>query len=288
MPGTKFTHWLEHEKRVSGLTLRAYKQDLSQFEKFLCDNFGGLTLINIREEIIKSWVVDLMNHEKKPSTIHRKLSSLRTFYNYCREENLINTNPVDFIETPKQVKSLVKYLETEKMDYLLDQVEFGDDWQGKQEKLIIELLYGTGLRLSELLNLKWENIEESQLKVMGKGKKERLIPLNKSLKRRLKEYRTEKKTPIGFVFITPKGNKLYPMYVYRLVKKYLGKVSSLSKRSPHVLRHTFATQLLNKGADINAIKELLGHSSLSATEIYTHNSIERLKKVYKGAHPKAD
>jgi integrase/recombinase XerC len=243
--------------------------------------------------MIKSWVVSLIDQNFNPSSVNRKLVSLNSFYKFLIKEEILDRNPAIGIKGIKKPRRIVKYLEEEEILQILDQYDFSNPDSNLRDKLILEMLYGTGIRLSELLNLRLRNVDlkSLMLKVLGKRNKERIIPINKSLESDIRIYldmrgTTMSETANDLFFLTDKGEQLYPMYVYRVVKKYIDDIVKRTHVSPHVLRHSFATHLLNRGADINAIKELLGHSNLAATQIYTHNSVERLKTVYKQAHPR--
>jgi integrase/recombinase XerC len=279
----RFYNYLQYEKRYSKHTLIAYQNDLQQYSQFLTS-----LEINIKEanhHSIRSWMVSLMDDEIDPRSINRKISALRSLYKFLLKENLIEENPVLKIRAPKVAKKLPTFIAEDKISQLLDADFFENSFSGLRDKLVIELLFGTGIRLSELIGLKLNNFlpKESTIKVLGKRNKERIIPVNITLLNLLNQYLTLIQTLI----VTDNNTAAYSKFIYRLVQKYLSYVSTHNKRSPHVLRHSFATTLLNKGADINAIKDLLGHSSLAATQVYTHNSIERLKSIYKQAHPKA-
>lgn len=288
----QFLKYLQFEKRYSPHTLTAYKNDLFQFSRFLKSLDTEIQLAN--HQIIRSWIVLLMDEDIDPRSINRKISTLRSLYKYLHREKIVEENPVLKIQTPKVAKKLPTFISDDKLNGLLDGKVFEDDFSGLRDKLIIELLFGTGIRLSELLGIKEKDIHiaEHTLKVLGKRNKERIIPINYSLISLLDNYSVEKKNQ-GFsnnsdvLIVNDKGLPAYPKFIYRAVQKYLKMISTQEKRSPHVLRHSFATSLLNNGADINAIKDLLGHANLAATQVYTHNSIERLKSIYKQAHPKA-
>ena len=233
-----------------------------------------------------------MNDKITARSVARKLTTLKTFYRFLLKENRVENNPMSKVQSPKIQKRLPVFVEETPMNILLDNIEFTEDFEGKRDKLIINLLYSTGIRLSELINLKNRDIDiyNQQIKVLGKRNKERIIPITKELSEQLKsfsEVKNEENLRGEYLFVTLKNEQLYSKLVYTIVKANLSLVTSIEKRSPHVLRHTFATHLLNKGADLNAIKELLGHANLSATQVYTHNSIERLKTIYKNKHPKA-
>ena len=285
----RFIQYLQFEKRYSPHTIGAYKKDLFQFSEFI--SLNQQTIQTVSHYDIRSWVVELMDHGNDPKTINRKVSALRSLYKFLLREQFVEKNPAAQIQTPKVGKRLPVIIEEEKINSLLDQFEFNDDFSGLRDKLVIELLYGTGMRLAELVSLKDVDFNryEQNIRVFGKRSKERIIPLNKSLAKLLEQYCDIKNTLFSTeaLIVTNEGNKAYTKLVYRIVHKYLSIVSTQNKKSPHVLRHTFATGLLNNGADLNAIKELLGHSSLAATQVYTHNSVERLKTIYKQAHPKA-
>jgi len=243
---------------------------------------------------IRSWLVEMMEQKITSRSINRKITTLKSFYKFLIREGAIEENPMNKIIAPKMSKRLPVFVEKEKMDLLFDKVDFGEGFEAARNKLIVELFYMTGMRLSELVNLKLHDIDLPQqtIKVLGKRNKERIIPFSRSLEKQIASYldlRNEMKNiyDSDYLFLTEKGKKIYQKLVYRLINYYLSIVTTLDKRSPHVLRHTFATHMLNNGADLNAIKELLGHANLSATQVYTHNTIEKLKTVYKQAHPKA-
>jgi integrase/recombinase XerC len=289
----KFQHWLSYEKRYSNHTVKSYLNDLHQFSVYLEQNFSGISILEVKSTIIKSWIVSLMDNNLKPSSVNRKLVTLNSFYKFLIKEEILDHNPAITIKGLKKPRRIVKYLEEEEIVDILDHYDFSNPNNNFRDKLILEMLYGTGIRLSELINLKTNNIDLSgmMLKVLGKRNKERMIPINKSLENDIRSYidqcvLVKSKNENELFFLTDKNEPLYPMYVYRVVKRYIDDIVQRTHVSPHVLRHSFATHLLNRGADINAIKELLGHSNLAATQIYTHNSVERLKKVYKQAHPR--
>jgi len=234
----------------------------------------------------------MMDGGLSPRSVNRKITALKSMYRYAIKSGWVAVNPMHKVSSPKTPKKLPEYIEAEKLDLLLDTAEFSADFNGRRDHLIIELFYGTGMRLSELLGLKIEDVQlnNKQIKVTGKRNKQRIIPMFDTLAQELKTFLSERSaivTDQRQVFVFEDGSALYPVYVYRLVNKYLSQVSTRKKKSPHVLRHSFATEMLNKGADLNAIKELLGHASLSATQVYTHNTIEKLKAAYALAHPRA-
>ncbi|MGQ0829599.1 MAG: tyrosine recombinase XerC [Bacteroidota bacterium] len=285
-----FLEYLRYEKRSSAHTLLAYTNDLDQFFKYLDTSYQIKSITEINHIIIRSWIVSLMEQKITPRSVNRKITTLKTFYKYLLRQKAVTENPMLKIQSPKTSKRLPVFVEKDKMDILLDNTAFGNDFDGQRDKLIIELFYATGMRLSELINLKDSDINMSkcQLKVLGKRNKERIIPFNDELKELLKHYSKVKPgSTEGYLFVNRKGKKLYEKFAYRVVNQYLSGVTTIDKKSPHVLRHTFATHMLNNGADLNAIKELLGHANLSATQVYTHNTVEKLKNIHKQAHPKA-
>lgn len=287
-----FLKYLRYEKRYSEHTLTAYEKDLEQFTHFLADTFEMEDTHEVRHPHLRSWIVELMEAGIAPGSINRKIATLKSYYKFLLGREYISTNPTGRLKPLKSEKRLPSFVRENEMVTLLDQVQFSKDFYGQRDRLILELLYATGMRLSELINLKDLDINEyqSSIKVLGKRNKERLIPTSDFLVKLLRSYREMRAETFGkteFLLVTDNGDKLYPMMVYRTVKKYLEQVTTISKKSPHVLRHTFATHLLNKGAELNAVKDLLGHTSLAATQVYTHNSMEKLKSVFDQAHPKA-
>lgn len=288
----RFYTYLQHEKRFSNHTFIAYKTDLLQFFEFIKTEHH--TSFN-EPFLIRNWIVHLMDNQNDARSVNRKISSLKTYFRFLVREKLVASNPMTKIQSPKVAKKLPITVQNEKVTSLLDgENVFEDNFEGLRDKLVIEMLFGTGIRLSEMLTLTDESINwyEGTIKVLGKRSKERVIPLNKELKLLAAKYIAVKKNELFNnkslkLIVTNIGSDSYPKLIYRIVQKYLNYISTQKKRSPHVLRHSFATTLLNNGADLNAIKELLGHANLSATQIYTHNSVERLKLIYKQAHPKA-
>ena len=289
----RFIRYLQFEKRFSPNTVTAYKNDLDQFSQFLVS--FQTELLNVTHQHVRTWSVSLMDDGIEARTINRKISSLRSFYKFLQREDLIGNSPMIYVRAPKIPKRLPIVITEQKMDILLDaQDVFSNDFQGIRDRLIIELLYGTGMRLSELVNLSDHDINryEQQIKVLGKRNKERIIPISKPLAKLVGDYQLQKlnqnfDNKSSALIVTNQGNKVYAKFIYRTVNLVLSFISTHDKKSPHILRHSFATSLLNRGADLNAIKELLGHSSLAATQVYTHNSVEKLKSIYKQAHPKA-
>ncbi len=290
----QFFNFLEYEKRYSQHTIISYKNDISQFAIFLQHTFNT-DLLNANHQMVRSWVISFVEADLAPTSTSRKLSSIKSLYKFLIKEGLLVANPAIAVKSPKKNKKLPSFIDENKIITLLDSDNvFDTDFTGTRNKLIVELLFGTGIRLSELVNIKLTDFSTSEqlLKVLGKRNKERIIPLNKSLCVLMDYYQEQRKicifkTDTSYLIITDSGVKVYAKLIYRVVQKYLSVISTQHKKSPHVLRHSFATALLNKGADINAIKELLGHANLSATQIYTHNTVERLKTIYKQAHPKA-
>lgn len=292
MGSGQFIQHLQYEKRYSPHTLKAYQNDLFSFQKYLEINYEFSDLEIVRPEMVRSWIVFLMDQKYKPRSINRKISTLKAFYKYLLRENLVHSNPLENVHTLKQGQHLPTYVEKEKINHWLDVEVTPDNFPFVRDRLIVLILYSTGIRLSELISLKPSsfNFADNTLKVRGKRNKERIIPFFAEMKREVMEY-LDLKTKIfsgseEWLIVTNKGERAYPKFIYRVVNKALSGLSS-SARSPHVLRHTFATHLLNNGAGLNSIKELLGHSSLSATQIYTHTTIEQLKSIYTQAHPRA-
>jgi integrase/recombinase XerC len=291
---TKYIKYLKLERRYSLHTVEAYNNDLLQFANFISDLYK-VDILEVDYSIIRAWIVYLNSNEISKRSINRKITSLRSFYKYQIVLGVIELNPAAKITLLKTDKPLPTFVEEESMDKMFSQVEFPDDYNGVLAKTMIDLLYSTGIRVSELVNLQIDRIDwvGQSIKVLGKRNKERIIPITTVLIAQLERYKMMRNTVVNsnsdsiYYFLTFKGKKVYNKLVYRNINYYLSLVTTISKKSPHVLRHTFATHLLNKGADLNAIKEILGHASLSATQIYTHNSIEKLKNIYKQAHPKA-
>jgi integrase/recombinase XerC len=289
-----FLDSLKFEKRYSTHTIRSYQDDLFQFFDYLLLQFGITEVPGITSSFVRSWLASLKDAHLDAKSIGRKLSTLKSFFKYQMRAGILEISPVTTLNAPKSGKRLPLYLEQKELKTLLQDVEFPDNWNGKTDKLILSLFYNTGMRLSELVNLKekYVDIPNKTLKVLGKGNKERLIPVSTALLEQIKGYLQDKVQDLAhadneYLFVNKNGEKLYDKYVYLAVKKYLKQVTTISKKSPHVLRHSFATHLMNNGADLNSVKELLGHSSLAATQVYTHNTIEKLKDVHKKAHPKS-
>ena len=288
----RFLAYIQYEKRYSPHTVTAYRIDLDQFFNFLSIQYNATELSGIDHSMIRSWLVSLIEEGNSPRSVNRKITTLKSFYRFLLKEGLVNDNPLRKITPPKSAKKLPEFIEKGKMSLLLDEMNPGDGYCGLRDRIILEMFYNTGIRLSELINLQEKDVDfhNGTIKVLGKRNKERLIPFSQKFGILLKEYVKEKQKTFDYLpslFLTDSGGKMYPKKVYLIVKKYLSNVTTLDKKSPHVLRHTFATHLLNNGAELNAVKELLGHANLSATQIYTHNTIEKLKEIYKQAHPRA-
>ena len=287
-----FLDYLKFEKRYSKHTLLSYQNDLEQFFANLASQFEAPPLEKITAIFIRSWLAEMKEEGISSKTINRKISSLKSFFKYEIKTGVLTETPMTTVVAPKISKRLPVFVEQKDMATLFEYVQFSDDWKGRTERLVLLLFYNTGMRLSELINLKESQLDiaNSQVKVLGKGNKERIIPVSKELSKDLQKYISEKpmrKEDVLAVFITQNGKPLQPRSVYNFVKLHLTAVTTIQKKSPHILRHSFATHLMNNGADLNAVKELLGHSSLAATQVYTHNTIEKLKEVFKNAHPKA-
>lgn len=291
-PLSLFLDYLLFQKRYSKHTIIAYKKDVEDFFLFINNTYDSVDVKLITSAMIRTWLANLKEKDITSKSINRKISSLKSFFKFLMKEGIIDATPMSTIISPKINKRLPVYVEEKDMQTLFEYVEFPDNYAGQTERLIMELFYNTGFRVSELINLKISQVDFSNnyIKVLGKGNKERIIPVQVNLLNGLKAYINKKTTEEqskDLIFISEKGKPLYAKQVYNIVKKYLTLVTTVQKKSPHILRHSFATHLTNNGADLNAVKELLGHSSLAATQVYTHNSIEKLKEVFKKAHPKA-
>ena len=290
----RFTDYLHFQKRYSKHTVLSYTNDLFTFFNFLVQEFPDTEIDYIKTAYIRTWLADMKEKKMSSRSLNRKISSLRSFFKYLLKNEIVSSNPVISIISPKMPKKLPQFITETDTEKLFTSVQYSEGFKGLTEKLLLKVLYFTGMRKAELIALKDEDIDKmnAQIKVIGKGNKERIIPINNILIADLKYYIAEKKKVLSnnennILFVTEKGVGLDPKYVYNIVKKYLSKITTIDKKSPHILRHSFATHLMNNGADLNAVKELLGHSSLAATQIYTHNNIEKLKDIYKKTHPKA-
>ncbi len=287
-----FLQYIRFEKRFSPNTVQAYETDLKQFFAYQKKLYELEDPTEFSHPMIRSWIVSMMEEGMTTRSINRKLTAIKTYYKFLLRQGSVKVNPMLKVQSPKTSKRLPVYVEQSKMDALFDDVNFGEGFTAMRDRLILEIFYATGMRLSELIGLKESSIDlyQCNLKVLGKRNKERIIPFTDKLKEIIRSYlhvRKQIAASSDSFFITDKGKTIYSKMVYRIVTSYIGNVTTLDKKSPHVLRHTFATHMLNNGADINSVKEILGHANLSATQIYTHNTIEKLKKVYKQAHPRA-
>ncbi len=295
-----FFDYLKYEKRYSVHTLISYQTDLFSFFDYLQNMFPGSALLDIDHNYVRSWLAGLKEEGLTARSINRKISSLRSFFKYCLKTDEIEHSPMGKVSSPKTSKRLPVFIKEDEAARLLITLRNSvEDWKSLNALLLISVFYSSGMRLSELINLKEKQVdfEKKQIKVLGKGNKERIIPVSADLLELIRNYIEQKMNYFSLkgdkgirsvpeLLVTEKGKKLYPRYAWLLVNEWLGKTSTLDKKSPHILRHSFATHLMNNGADLNAVKELLGHSSLSATQVYTHNSIGKLRNIHKKAHPK--
>ncbi len=288
-----FLNFLKYEKRYSEHTVTAYKKDLDQFILFGSEMVGDFCLVEVDHHLIRQWVISLMDQGMTVASVKRKISTLRSLYKFLLREGLMTKNPTELVMMPKSGKKLPQFAQEKEMNQLFDTSFFPGDFIGMRDKAILSLFYGTGMRLSELKGIKMTDLylKEKMVKVLGKRNKERLIPFPSEICDDLINYIKVRNELFvdsnGYLFITDKGEQAYDKLLYRIVRKYLSLVTTMEKRSPHILRHSYATHLLNRGADLNAIKELLGHASLAATQVYTHTTFEKLKKIYNKAHPRA-
>jgi len=292
MPIKHFIEYLSFEKKYSSHTIRAYHDDLNSFQTFCKITFDNEKLGDVNYSQIRSWIVKMVNENISNRTVNRKISSLKSFYKFLVKTKQIKESPLLRHQALKISKRVQVPFSEKEINEVIDNLNEFDDFESVRNKLIVELLYSTGMRRAELMEIKQSSINftNSTLKVLGKRNKERYIPLLNSVQQTLKTYldlRKEIKSDSENLLITIKGNKIYPTLVYRIINDYFSAVSSKVKKSPHVIRHSFATHLLNEGADLNSVKELLGHSSLASTQVYTHSSLNELKKVYNQAHPRS-
>lgn len=288
-----FLSHIRYQKRYSPNTLNGYQNDLTSFNDFLITQYEGEGVLTATSNMVRSWLVSLREGDMQPRSINRKISSLKSFYKYLLKEKLVEVSPMGAIISPKTNKRLPQYVEKKDMDKLMSTEMFTDDFVGKTQQLIMLILYYTGIRRAELLQLKERHIDfgNCTIKVLGKGSKERIIPMNKELLNIIKQY-ISLKADMAYadreiLLVKASGKPVTASFVYQTVKQKLSLITTIQKKSPHILRHTFATHLTGNGADLNAVKELLGHASLAATQVYTHNNIEQLKKIHKKAHPKS-
>ncbi len=287
-----FIDYLKFEKRYSSHTVRAYQDDLTQFSSYLHDIYQTCQWNEVSASMTRSWLASLKEAQISSRTIHRKLSSLKSFFKFLVRSGQLEKSPLVQVQPPKASRRLPAFIPENDVVQLLQSLRFTEDVKGFNQKTLFILFYTTGMRLSELINLKQHQFDlgRGMVKVLGKGNKERLIPFAAAVGEHVQTYiEWKKKTfaqPEEYLLVTPKGRKMYPKYAYLLIKDLLSALNTLEKKSPHVLRHTFATHLTNNGASLNAVKDLLGHASLASTQVYTHNTIEKLKAVYKKAHPR--
>jgi integrase/recombinase XerC len=284
-----FLDYLTIEKRYSVHTTISYRNDLNQFNLYLSESYSGIKFQKVEMIHVRSYMVHLLESKLAKSTVARKVSSIKSLYKFMKKEQLISSSPIQLLETPKLDSRLPVFLKEEEVVNLFEEFKFEDSFSGKRDKMILYLFYQTGIRLSELIGIKDVDVRNGELKVLGKRNKERIIPLSNNIQPLIDQY-LNLKDELGFkkkyFFVTDNGNKLYEKFVYRKVNYYLSMVSSKHKKSPHILRHTFATHMLNNGADLNSIKEILGHENLSATQVYTHNTFQKLKSIHKQSHPR--
>ncbi len=293
-PIQEFLNYLTYQKRYSRHTIISYQNDLTGFFDFMALEYQSLDIKDISGPMVRSWLASLKENKAASGTVNRKISTLKSFFKYHLKLNHIEVSPMAATSAIKASRRLPSFIEEKDIQRLFNEIEFDPGFKGQTDYLILQILYQSGIRRSELITLKEQHVDKkaSTIKVLGKGNKERLIPVNNQLLQLIDRYILEKRKLLGeaagiYLLVSESGKMLSPKYVYNVVKSYLSLVSTNEKQSPHILRHSFATHLTNNGAEINAIKELLGHSSLAATQIYTHNSIEKLKEAHKQAHPKS-
>lgn len=296
----QFLRHLQTQKNYSSHTIEAYRRDLENLQEFLLKHYSrdGIEEQPSAQEVtykqIRAWLAEQVQSGLSPRSVSRKLASVKSFFGYLYRQQKIAANPAEKVKSPKFAAKLPAFVPEREMGKLLDEIEFPTDFEGIRDKCMLEILYGCGIRRSELINLRLEDLDlfNRQLKVSGKGNKERIIPFGQAVEAQLREYLLAR-TSEGYeqkssLFLRKSGENIYPSLLYRVLQKYMGLIDSPKQKSPHVLRHSYATHLLNEGADLQAIKELLGHSSLSATQVYTHHSLSRLKNIHKQAHPRSE
>ncbi|GAC1706072.1 MAG: tyrosine recombinase XerC [Flavisolibacter sp.] len=288
-----FINYLKFEKRYARNTIISYQNDIEAFFAFTQQTYGSTEIKELTHIYIRSWLASLKDEKLKARSINRKISALKSFFKYQLKTGVIQQTPMNKVIAPKNEKRLPSFVSPKDIKTLFEHVGFPDTWTGKTERLLLLIFYNTGMRLNEVINLKNSQISSynCSLKILGKGNKERIVPVSKELMCEISIYMAERRqthlSESEWILMTEKGKQLSPRSVYNIVNKYLSMVTTIEKKSPHILRHSFATHLTNNGADINAVKELLGHNSLSSTQIYTHNTIDKLKMVYNKSHPKA-
>ena len=290
-----FINYMEYEKRSSPHTVLAYRHDLEQLQEFVLLSFEIQDISTCTHPELRAWVIDLVEQGMSSTSVNRKIATLRSYYKFLLRSRILSQDPTYKLKSLKNPKKLPEFIQETTIESVLNEEVYEGTFEGQRDRMVMEFLYLTGVRLSELIGLKWPdlNLIEDQVKVLGKRKKERIIPITKSLKQHILSYqkvfeeRFSKADSDAYFIVSNKGEQSYSMMIYRIVKHYLDLFAQNTRRSPHLLRHTFATHLLNKGADLNAVKDLLGHANLAATQVYTHNSMEKLKAVFEQAHPKA-
>lgn len=297
---SQFLQYLQTQKNYSEHTINAYRRDLGELQEFLLAHYsregieGRDSAANVRYKQIRAWLASLLKSGQSPRTAARKLATAKSFFNYLHRQQLISANPAEKVQSPKFSKKLPAFVTEKETQKLLDEVEFEDSFEGIRDRCILEILYGCGLRRAEIISLNTSEVDlyQQQLKVKGKGSKDRIVPFGKAVSLSIEAYLSAR-TLAGhaeksFFFLRKNGESIYPSLLYRVTRRYMGMVDSPQQKSPHVLRHSYATHLLNEGADLQAIKELLGHSSLAATQVYTHHSLARLKSIHDQAHPRSE
>ncbi len=290
-----FVNFLEFEKKSSAHTVTAYRNDLEQFADFASLAFEISDISTAGHAELRAWVIDLVEQGRSSTSVNRKIATLRSFFKFLLRSGIVSQDPTYKLKSLKNPKKLPEFIQEMSIQAVLEEQVYTADFDGQRDRMVIEFLYLTGVRLSELIGLKWSdvNLIEDSVKVLGKRKKERIIPITKGLKQNILRYQKvfeetfSKAGQSDYFIVSNQRKQSYPMMIYRIVKHYLDQFAQTSRRSPHILRHTFATHLLDKGADLNAVKDLLGHANLAATQVYTHNSMEKLKAVFEQAHPKA-